>query len=81
MGELTGRAPCPAVSYGTEAGLFQAAGVPSIVCGPGDIARAHKPEEYITTDELDAAYGMILRLGRHLAGKDLSARSTAITSC
>lgn len=68
MGQLTGRTPCPAVSYGTEAGLFQAAGVPSIVCGPGDIARAHKPEEYITADELDAAYGMILRLGQYLAG-------------
>ena len=38
---LSGNAPCPAVSYGTEAGLFEAAGVPSIVCGPGDIARAH----------------------------------------
>ena len=68
MGQLTGRTPCPAVSYGTEAGLFQAAGIPSIVCGPGDIARAHKPEEYITADELDAAYGMILRLGQYLAG-------------
>jgi acetylornithine deacetylase len=77
MGRLTGRAPCPAVSYGTEAGLFQAAGVPSIVCGPGDIARAHKPEEYITADELDAAYGMILRLGQHLAEKDRSSGPVA----
>ena len=66
IGELSGRAPCPAVSYGTEAGLFQAAGIPSIVCGPGDIARAHKPEEFITCAELEEAHAMILRLGERL---------------
>ncbi|MHC9237715.1 acetylornithine deacetylase [Pseudooceanicola sp. 502str34] len=64
---LTGKAPLAAVSYGTEAGLFQAAGVPSIVCGPGDISRAHKPEEYITVGELDAAYHLALDLGHRLA--------------
>ena len=41
-----------AVSYGTEAGIFQAAGIASIVCGPGDIARAHKADEWIGLDEL-----------------------------
>lgn len=65
---LSGRAPLPAVSFGTEAGRFQAAGVPAIVCGPGDIGRAHKPEEYITVDELHEARGMVLALGRLLAG-------------
>ncbi|WP_128293728.1 acetylornithine deacetylase [Afifella aestuarii] len=65
--ELSGHALVEAVSYGTEAGLFQAAGVPSIVCGPGDISRAHKPEEYITVDELNEARAMVLRLGRRLA--------------
>lgn len=52
----------PAVSFGTEAGLFHKAGIASIVCGPGDIARAHKPEEYITLPELEAAYQMLLRV-------------------
>lgn len=42
-----------AVSYGTEAGIYQNAGIASIVCGPGDIARAHKPDEWIGRDELD----------------------------
>ncbi|MCA0920834.1 acetylornithine deacetylase [Pseudooceanicola nanhaiensis] len=65
---LSGKTPLTAVSYGTEAGLFQAAGVPSIVCGPGDISRAHKPEEYITVGELDAAYHLALDLGRKLEG-------------
>lgn len=63
---ISGRPRQQAVSYGTEAGLFQAAGVPAIVCGPGDVNRAHKPEEYITDSELDGAMTMIARLGREL---------------
>lgn len=61
--ELTGRTPLPAVSYGTEAGLYQTTGVDAIVCGPGDIARAHRPDEYILTGELLACQSMIERLG------------------
>jgi acetylornithine deacetylase len=64
---LSGNQPLTAVSYGTEAGLFQAAGIPAIICGPGDISRAHKPEEYLTVDELHAAREMVLALGRHLS--------------
>jgi acetylornithine deacetylase len=40
------------VSYGTEASFFQAAGVPAMVCGPGSIAQAHKPDEYVTLEQL-----------------------------
>lgn len=56
-----------AVSYGTEAGRYQAAGIPAIVCGPGDVNRAHKPEEYITGAELAAAMAMIERLADRLS--------------
>ena len=52
--ELTGERPLAAVSYGTEAGLYQAAGFDAIICGPGDIDRAHKPDEYILASELAA---------------------------
>lgn len=65
--EISGKAPQSAVSFGTEVGLFQVAGIASIICGPGDIARAHRPEEYLLEDELNAAAQMILALGRHLA--------------
>lgn len=41
-----------AVSYGTEAGLFEGGGVPSVICGPGHIHQAHKPNEFIEEDEL-----------------------------
>jgi len=66
--DLSGKTPLGAVSYGTEAGLFQASGIPAVICGPGDIGRAHKPEEYLTRDELQAACAMILQLGNRLAG-------------
>ena len=40
------------VSYGTEAGLFQKMGVPSVICGPGDIAEAHRPNEFVALEQL-----------------------------
>ena len=40
------------VSYGTEAGLFQQMGVPSVICGPGDIAQAHTPNEFVALEQL-----------------------------
>lgn len=47
-----GRPVIPAVSYGTEAGLFAQAGIPSVICGPGRIERAHRADEYILANEL-----------------------------
>ncbi|WP_369070694.1 acetylornithine deacetylase [Burkholderia gladioli] len=41
------------VAYGTEAGLFANAGIPSVVCGPGNIEQAHKPNEYVELAQLD----------------------------
>jgi acetylornithine deacetylase len=41
------------VSYGTEAGIFQIAGIPSVIIGPGDIADAHQPDESIAVSELE----------------------------
>jgi acetylornithine deacetylase len=42
-----------AVSYGTEAGLFQAADISTIICGPGDIEQAHTPDEFITVEQVE----------------------------
>jgi acetylornithine deacetylase len=56
------------VSYGTEGGLYERAGIPTIVCGPGDIAQAHKPDEFIEQAQLDACDGFIARLAAHLSG-------------
>jgi acetylornithine deacetylase len=59
---LTGANATTAVSFATEAGLFQQAGIPAIVCGPGSIAVAHKPDEYITREELAAGQEFLDRL-------------------
>jgi acetylornithine deacetylase len=49
---LAGSNGCNAVSFGTEGGIFQAAGFPVLVCGPGDIAQAHSPNEFIAKSQL-----------------------------
>lgn len=58
----SGRNAAGFVSYGTEAGYYQRAGIPAIVCGPGDIAQAHQPEEFITTAQLLACCDFLGRL-------------------
>jgi acetylornithine deacetylase len=54
------------VSFGTEAGLYAQAGIPTVVCGPGDIGRAHKADEWIGLDELTGADRMMQRLALQL---------------
>jgi acetylornithine deacetylase len=52
-----------AVSYATEAGLFQDAGAPAVVCGPGSIDQAHTANEWIAVSEIDACMAFLDRLG------------------
>jgi acetylornithine deacetylase len=40
------------VAYNTEAGLFQRAGIPTVVCGPGSIEQAHRPDEYVELEQI-----------------------------
>lgn len=51
---LTGQNASGVVSYGTEAGQFQEAGYSAVVCGPGDIAQAHQPDEFLEVSEFQA---------------------------
>jgi acetylornithine deacetylase len=50
------------VAYATEGGLFQRAGIPSIICGPGSIEQAHKPNEFITLEQVAACEAFMERL-------------------
>lgn len=59
---LMGQNETFAVPYGTEATHFQAAGCSSVVCGPGNIAQAHQPNEYVEIAELDKCLGYLGRL-------------------
>jgi acetylornithine deacetylase len=64
---LTGANEAGRVAYGTEGGIFQRAGMPAIVCGPGDIAQAHTPDEWIAESELVACERFLARLADRLA--------------
>jgi acetylornithine deacetylase len=64
--ELTGRAELGKVSYGTEASQFQRAGIPTVICGPGSIAQAHKPNEYITLEQVGRCEAFLERLMERL---------------
>lgn len=63
---ITGDNGTHVVSYGTEAGLFQGAGWSTVVCGPGDIAQAHQPDEYIEVAELEAGERFLRGVVDHL---------------
>ncbi len=56
-----------AVSFATEAGHFQAAGLPTIVCGPGSIDQAHKPDEFVDEAQLKACLEFLERLAEELS--------------
>lgn len=64
---LTGDNATHVVSYGTEAGQFQEAGYSAVICGPGDIAQAHQPNEYITIAQFNAGHDFMQRLVYELA--------------
>lgn len=64
--QLTGSNSTAKVSYGTEGGLYQEAGIPTIVCGPGHIAQAHKPDEWIEQSQLDACDAFVRSLADRL---------------
>lgn len=66
--QLTGSNSTGHVSYGTEGGLYEQAGIPTIVCGPGAIAQAHQPDEWIAQAQLDACDTFIRRLADRLSG-------------
>ena len=61
------------VGFGTEAGLFQKrAGIPTVVCGPGDIAQAHKPNEFITLDQVRKGEAFMARLADYVCTERLT---------
>ena len=60
--ELLGANETATIAFATEAGLFQQAGIPAVICGPGSIDVAHKPNEYISRAQLAAGGEFLSRL-------------------
>jgi acetylornithine deacetylase len=69
--QLTGANSSGKVSFGTEGGLFQQAGIPTVVCGPGSIAQAHQPNEWVALDQLVECERFMQRLLQRLTTETL----------
>ncbi|WP_024643556.1 acetylornithine deacetylase [Pseudomonas syringae] len=50
------------VAFGTEGGLFDQSGIPAVVCGPGSMEQGHKPDEFISVEQLEACDEMLKRV-------------------
>jgi acetylornithine deacetylase len=69
---LTGANSTMKVAFGTEGGLFSRdIGTPTVVCGPGSMAQGHKPDEFVSVDQLNRCDTMLAKLIRHLADNSL----------
>ena len=55
------------VSFGTEAGLFSQIDIPTVVCGPGSIEQAHKPDEFVALEQVARCEAFMARLVEHVA--------------
>lgn len=66
--QLTGQNVAGVVAFAAEAGLFQEAGVPSVICGPGSIDQAHQANEYVSIDQLGECQDFIRKIAHWAAG-------------
>ena len=64
--ELTGVEELATVAYAAEAGQFARAGFPAVICGPGDIAQAHRANEFVSREQLEHCQTLLLRLAAQL---------------
>ncbi|WP_199235197.1 acetylornithine deacetylase [Azospirillum sp. TSA6c] len=71
--EITGDQSLRKVAYGTEAGIFHQAGIPTLVCGPGDIAQAHAADEFVSLAQIRRCERMLAQLAARLCGADAGA--------
>lgn len=58
------------VAFGTEGGLFDQAGIPTVVCGPGSMDQGHRPDEYVSVEQMAACDRLMDRLATHLSEPD-----------
>ncbi len=66
---LAGTSITTKVAFGTEAGFFDGAGIPTVVCGPGSMdGQGHKPDEFVTVDQMVACHAMMDRILTTLSG-------------
>lgn len=64
---LSGSTEFGTVAFGTEGGLFDQAGIPTVVCGPGSMDQGHKPDEFVSVEQLRQCDAMLIRLADYLS--------------
>ena len=64
--ELTGAEEPLHVAYASEAGQFSRQGFPAVICGPGDIAQAHRADEFVAVNQLEGCMDLLARLAQRL---------------
>jgi acetylornithine deacetylase len=67
IAQLCGSDDFSTVAFGTEGGLFDQAGIPSVVCGPGSMDQGHKPDEFVSVDQMAACDRLMDRLAAYLS--------------
>lgn len=67
IAHLCGRDDFGTVAFGTEGGLFDQAGIPAVVCGPGSMDQGHKPDEYVSVEQMAACDRLMERIAAYLS--------------
>jgi acetylornithine deacetylase len=67
IAQLCGSDDFSTVAFGTEGGLFDQAGIPSVVCGPGSMEQGHKPDEFVSVEQMAACDRLMDRLAAYLS--------------
>lgn len=66
IAQFCGSSEFTTVAFGTEGGLFDAIGIATVICGPGSMDQGHKPDEFVSVEQLDACDAMLDRIARSL---------------
>ncbi|MDD1506800.1 acetylornithine deacetylase [Pseudomonas sp. CNPSo 3701] len=66
LARLCGSTDFGTVAFGTEGGLFDGAGIPTVVCGPGSMDQGHKPDEFVSVEQLQGCDALLQRLADYL---------------
>lgn len=66
VAQLCGSAAFSTVAFGTEGGLFHQAGIAAVVCGPGSMDQGHKPDEFVSVEQMAACDRLMERLAEYL---------------
>lgn len=69
LGQWTNSDAFSTVAFGTEGGLFDRAGIATLICGPGSMEQGHKPDEYVSVEQLNKCSSMLSNLCKWMAEK------------